>query len=118
MNTATNYSVQIASVKYEYYRRNPYEWLKDCVYTWDEFDKENPVKRFDVKSYIKPIIEQFQSKDKVLLIAKSRQMMMSWLFSSLMLHQAEFYPYSNEVIINMMRINIFIQVVQHLQHML
>lgn len=76
----------------ELYRRNPYEWLKGCVKTFDEHDKVSPVKPFPTRPYVKTICDAYQSEE-ILHLAKSRQMSISWLMIALVLHEAQFYDY-------------------------
>jgi len=76
-------------VLYEYYKRNPLEWLRKCVYTVDEHDDHNPVKLYPMRPYVSLIVKLF-FKEKVLLMPKSRQMTTTWLILALCLHEDQF----------------------------
>lgn len=73
----------------ELYKRDPIKWLRDCVKTVDEHDLVDPVKSFPIHPYVPPLVEAFQ-KEKVFFVAKSRQIMISWLMCALCLHHAMF----------------------------
>lgn len=77
-------------IKYEIYRRNPLVWLKETVVTFDEHDKEAPVKPFPIKPFTPVIVDEWQ-KSNILHLAKSRQMSISWLAIALLLHEAQFF---------------------------
>lgn len=79
-------------------RRDPYFWLLNYAKTYDEHNKESPVNSFPNKPYFELLVNKFVSKEKVLLVAKSRQMMVSWLFSALLLHEAQFYQYRKDIV--------------------
>ena len=91
-----------AKILYVAYKRDPLLWITECVWTFDEHEKkENPVKRFAIKPYLKLIIDEYLKDEQVLLVEKSRQMMMSWLFVALLLHEAQFYPYRRQLFVSM-----------------
>lgn len=71
-------------------KRDPWHWLTHWVWTLDNHDPENPVKRFPPKRYLFEITRAWQ-REKMILIPKSRQMMITWLIVSLYLHQAQFF---------------------------
>jgi len=79
-------------VLYEYYKRNPLEWLRKCVWTIDEHDDVNPIKHYPIRPYVPEIVKLF-FKEKVLLIPKSRQVTATWLIIALCLHEIEFSSY-------------------------
>jgi hypothetical protein len=72
-------------------------WLTNYVKTFDEHDKENPVKPFPVKPYLQPILEEIQNED-VVHLAKSRQMVISWLMIAYLLWEAQFFSYRLEAV--------------------
>jgi hypothetical protein len=72
-------------------RRDLWYWLTRWVWTKDEHDRNNPFKRFPDKEYLKEITEIWQ-REKLLLIPKSRQMMITWLIVALYLHDTQFFP--------------------------
>jgi hypothetical protein len=81
-----------AVVLYDYFKRHPVEWLKNCVFTFDEHDKENPIKRFPMRPYVEIVANEYENED-ILHIPKSRQMSLSWLLMALILHEAQFFGF-------------------------
>lgn len=68
-----------------------YYWLTHWAKTLDTHDKDNPIKEFpNDKEYIKIIVDIW-IKEKLLLITKSRQMMLTWLMVALYLWDAQFH---------------------------
>jgi len=61
---------------------DPVFFLKKCVVTIDEHDQDNPYKPLPDKEYLWKIVETWQ-KHNLILIAKSRQMMITWLMVAL-----------------------------------
>jgi len=86
-----------AYVLKEIYKRSPDRWLFECVKTVDEHDRLNPVKLFPDKPYIRVLVKLFETIP-ILLVPKSRQMLVSWLFSALCLHEAQFYGHQRVII--------------------
>lgn len=89
-NDVGELALKKAVVLKEFYKRNPFLWIRDCVFSWDEHDKEHPVKPFPIKPYVEIIVKAFQTED-ILHVAKSRQMSISWLFMALLVHEAQFF---------------------------
>lgn len=71
-------------------RDNPYYWLTNWAFTLDVHDRENPIKPFPEKDYIKFIVDVWL-KHKLLLVPKSRQMMLSWIMVALYLWDTQFH---------------------------
>jgi phage FluMu gp28-like protein len=71
--------------------RSPWHWLSLWVQTHDAHDSENPTKFFPEKDYLKAVVEEWQN-EPLLLIAKSRQMMITWLIVALYLWDVQFHP--------------------------
>jgi len=69
---------------------NPYHFLTQWALTLDVHDPLNPIKSFPEKEYLK-ILVSLWLKEPLLLIPKSRQMMMSWVFTSLYLWDNQFH---------------------------
>jgi len=69
---------------------NPYYFLTNWAFTLDAHDEENPIKPFPEKEYIKILVETWLS-DPLLLIPKSRQMMVSWICGGLYLWDTQFH---------------------------
>lgn len=87
------------TLKAELYRRDPLRWLAECVFTVDEHNESAPVQHFPIKPYIPNLIELFY-REPVLLVAKSRQVMMSWFFIAMCLHEAQFHGYRRTVVMS------------------
>lgn len=67
---------------YELCKRDPYEFLR-LVKTYDPHNETTPIKSFPVdRPYIEPLVRLWE-KEKLLIIAKSRQMILTWLFIAL-----------------------------------
>lgn len=62
--------------------------------TMDQNDRENPVKLFPDKEYLHEIIRVFMS-EKLILVEKSRRMMITWLFMGLFLWDTMYHPAVN-----------------------
>ena len=81
------------------WKNDPFLWMIEQVYTIDEADSEAPVKRFPRYRYLKEIIDAYM-ENKTIVLCKSRRMMATHLFSTLMVHQLIFRPYSENVIVS------------------
>lgn len=69
--------------RYELFRRDPWAFLTHCVYTHDEVDSENPIKRYPVHlEYLRFLVGCWMRKKK-LAIPKSRRLTVSWTFIAL-----------------------------------
>lgn len=68
------------------------------LFTWvrtaDPHDKENPVKPVPRKDYLVFLAREFDSVEEPVYVAKSRQLMVSWLLSAKTVHEILFRPYS------------------------
>ncbi|MBL7197756.1 MAG: hypothetical protein ISS47_06620 [Candidatus Omnitrophica bacterium] len=69
--------------------RHPWYWIQEMVYTNDEHDGENPIKKFPDKEHLK-IICDYWHREPLILIPKSRQLMMTWLFVACYLWDTQF----------------------------
>jgi hypothetical protein len=66
-------------------KKDPYYFLTQLAYTLDEHDTTgNPFKTFPEKEYIRDLCDLFMTEN-LLVIEKSRQMMVSWVFMGLAL---------------------------------
>lgn len=64
--------------RYKAVKRDPWEFLTKMVFTKDEVDRQNPIKRFPAHlSYQKLYMRLWQKYPKI-IVPKSRRMMMSW----------------------------------------
>jgi len=69
---------------------NPYYFLTNWARTLDVHDAADPIKTFPEKEYLKILVDIWL-KNPLLLVPKSRQMMMSWLFTTLYLWDTIFH---------------------------
>ena len=63
-------------------QKNPWYFITNYCKTLDEHDLENPFKLFPKKEYLKVMVDVWQ-KENLLIVPKSRQMMATWLFTTL-----------------------------------
>ena len=61
--------------------KHPWNWIRETVYTNDEHDAINPTKRFPDRDYLR-ILSDLWLRTQLLLVPKSRQMLITWLFVS------------------------------------
>lgn len=77
--------------RYELFRQDPWAFLCYCVWTHDEIDQEEPIKRFPAHlDYLKFLTRMWQAKNKI-AIPKSRRMTVSWTFIALGLWDCIFH---------------------------
>lgn len=77
--------------RYEFFRDNPFEFLRHCIYTKDEVDTERSVKPFPANlDYIR-FIALMWKKEKRIAIPKSRRMTVSWTILALITHDIIFF---------------------------
>lgn len=65
------------------YARNPWEFLRDCVYTLDQVDQAHPIKPFPTDLEYLEFLTHVWQREKLIAIPKSRRMTCSWLFIAL-----------------------------------
>jgi len=82
---------QLLLVRWEMASRDPLVFLRHFVWTCDQHDKDNPVKQFPVDRVYIPVMTNLWEHNLLLVIAKSRQMMMTWLFCALYLWDTMFH---------------------------
>ena len=68
---------------------HPWHWIREMAWTRDEHDRENPVKRFPDKDYLRALCELWYV-ERLLLVPKSRQLMVTWLFTACYLWDTQF----------------------------
>lgn len=96
---ALNEDDVLQKLEYEKCKRDPWYWLTHWVWTLDEHEREgDPVKKFPDKEYLHNLVELWEERDR-LLVLKSRQMMATWIFVALFLHDTQF---------NVGRLNFFV----------
>ena len=83
-------SKELQDIEYFKCKDNPYHFLINWARTLDVHDRENSIKCFPDKEYLRLLVETWV-KEPLLLIPKSRQLMMSWLFTTLYLWDAQFH---------------------------
>lgn len=81
---------RLQAIEWGQCKEDPYYWLTNWARTLDTHDPGNPIKPFPEKEYIRIIVEKFL-KCNLLLIPKSRQMMLSWIIVALALWDAQFH---------------------------
>lgn len=65
--------------KLNLYRSDPWAFCTDCVYTLDQADEFEPIKKFPSHySYLK-LYTRIWQKEKLIVVPKSRRMFMSWV---------------------------------------
>ena len=69
---------------------DPYYFLTNWAFTLDVHDQESSIKAFPKKEHLRILVETWL-KEPLLLIPKTRQMMMSWLFTTLYLWDTQFH---------------------------
>lgn len=70
---------------------HPLKWMQKWTRTKDEQDAANPFKPFPQREYFEIVYRLWES-EPVLLIEKSRTMLLTWLISGLCLHMAMVRP--------------------------
>lgn len=78
-------------LRYKQLRDNRWLFLKYCVFTKDEVDAENPIKRYPSHLKYAHYIVLIYEKFKKLAIPKSRRMTVSWTILSLIAHDICFF---------------------------
>lgn len=73
-----------------YYARHPWAFLRDCVYTLDQVDFQNPIKPFPSDLEYVEFLAAVWMKVRLLAVPKSRRMTASWTFISLFTHDTIF----------------------------
>lgn len=81
---------RLQDIEWHLCKDDPYYFLVNWAKTLDVHDDINPIKPFPDKEYIK-ILTNIWLKTQLLLVPKSRQMMMSWLFTTLYLWDTIFH---------------------------
>jgi hypothetical protein len=77
--------------RYSVFRENPWLFLKYCVYTQDQVDLDNPIKRYTSHlKYLFFLVQVFM-KEKKIALPKSRRMTASWTFIGLVVWDVIFH---------------------------
>lgn len=83
-------SKELQDVEWWQCHDDPYYFLTNWAFTLDVHDSDNSVKTFPEKEYLKVLVDLWL-KEHLLLVPKTRQMQMSWLFTSLYLWDTQFH---------------------------
>lgn len=71
---------------------DPWAMIQDgVIWTLDQVDMQNPVKKFPANSWLEKVTREWEA-NKLLIIPKSRRMMISWLMIYLHLWLAMWHP--------------------------
>lgn len=87
--------------RYAQFREDPWLFLKYCVYTQDEVDKENPIKLYPSHLKYLYFIVRMWMKHMKMAVPKSRRMTVSWTFIGLSLwdvifHKGRFWAFTSK----------------------
>ncbi|MBY0261811.1 MAG: hypothetical protein K2Q20_05680 [Phycisphaerales bacterium] len=69
-------------------------FLFHYVRTKDEHDRVTPVKPFPKKAYLEFLADEFMGDEEILYVAKSRQLMVSWLLCARVVWEIMFRPHA------------------------
>lgn len=72
-------------------RQDPWEFCRQAVYTLDQTDQSNPIKRHPAETEMGPYLKLYTriwQRERFLLVPKSRRMFMSWQNLALYTHDA------------------------------
>jgi hypothetical protein len=61
------------------YRQDPWAFCCDCVYTLDQTDEKNPIKKFPSHYEYLKLYARVWQKEKFIAVPKSRRMFFSWM---------------------------------------
>lgn len=68
-------------IKQEIALKDPFIFISEFCFTLDTHDPLNPIKKFPKFQYLEVIINEW-FRTKIMFVAKSRQMMATWLFAA------------------------------------
>jgi hypothetical protein len=71
------------------YKKDPWLWLTSEVYTVDEATQKK--RKWPEREYLKELVWVLMNENLV-VIPKSRRMMVSWLFAALSVYEARYFP--------------------------
>lgn len=83
-------SQELQDIEWTLCRDNVFYFLTNWAKTLDVHDRDNPVKVFPDKEYISYLVDTWL-KERLFLVVKSRQMMLSWLMVALYLWDTQFH---------------------------
>lgn len=76
--------------RYNAYRKDPWLFLTECVFTRDAVDHDEPIKKFPEYEYLELFTRLWQ-REKMIAVPKSRRMTMSWTCIALYLWESIFH---------------------------
>lgn len=79
--------------RYELFRRDPFAFLEHCVWTRDQTDEVNPIKKYPANDdfyYLRFLVRMWE-REKKIAVPKSRRMTVSWTFIALALWDCIFH---------------------------
>jgi len=82
-----------------FYAANPWDFLRDCVFTLDQVSQNDAIKPFPAYLEYVEFLARLWQRERLLAIPKSRRMICSWTFISL---------YTHDTIFNSGRFNAFV----------
>ena len=84
-------SKELQDIEWMNCQQDPYYYLTTWAFTLDVHDKEDTIKPFPKSAHLKLLVDTWM-EDRLMFVPKSRQMMMSWLFTSLYGWDTQFNP--------------------------
>lgn len=85
---------KLQKLEQELCKRDLWHWLTHWVWTQDQKDEADSIKRLPRKAYFREIVDSWLA-EPLLLIPKSRQMMVTWLLVAINLWLAQFHTDRN-----------------------
>lgn len=82
-------------IRYEQLRKDPWLFLTHCIYTKDEVDTVNPIKKYPAHLEYARFIALMWQRHKKIAIPKSRRMTVSWTCLALITHDIIFHKGRN-----------------------
>lgn len=71
------------------YSKSTWDFMKDCVFTMDQADKQEPIKKYPDKPYLKYVTETI-ADETLCAIVKHRRMIITWTLCGVFTHDAMF----------------------------
>ncbi len=88
-------------IRYDQIRSNPWLFMKYCVFTIDEVDQDNPIKRYPSELRYLWLVVQMVLRYKKIAIPKSRRMTISWTIIAFavwdtIFHKGKFWAFTSK----------------------
>jgi len=81
---------ELQDIEWGLCQEDPYYFMTNWARTLDAHDPEDPIKTFPKKEYLEILVKLWLN-GQILLVPKSRQMMISWIFTTLYLWDTQFH---------------------------